>query len=90
MIKSTVCACFSLLLACGAVAGSTGQPATPSRSGGAPAGYDVVITTSFGKKLVAHKAEAKSVEATLAGALQDLSRCFDARPIAKGAFVEAK
>jgi hypothetical protein len=90
MLKSTVCAGFSMRLACAAAAGSTGQPAVTSNSSGAPAGYDVVITTSFGKKLVAHKAEARSVEATLAGALQDLSRYFDARPVAKGAFVDAK
>ena len=49
-----------------------------------------MVATDFGKKLVAHKAEAKSVEAVLASTLQDLSRCFDARPAAKGAFVEAK
>jgi hypothetical protein len=90
MFKSKVCVGLSLLLACAAAAGSTAQPATPSRSGGAPVGYDVVITTRFGKKLIAHKAEAKSVEAALASSLQDLSQWFDARPVAKGAFVEAK
>ena len=50
----------------------------------------VAVTTDTGKKLVAHKAEAKSVPAALGSTLQDLSRWFDARPVAKGAFADAK
>jgi hypothetical protein len=58
--------------------------------GGAPRGYSVAVSTDAGKKLVAHKAEAKSVPTALGSTLQDLSRWFDAKPVAKGAFADAK
>jgi len=75
-------------LAAGASPAGPG-PATGAR-GGAPVGYEVVVATDAGKKLVAHKAEAKSVPIALTTTLQDLARWFDGRPVAKGAFTDAK
>ena len=68
----------------------SGRAASGGASGGAPKGYSVAVSTDAGKKLVAHKAEAKSVPTALGSALQDLSRWFDAKPVAKGAFADAK
>jgi hypothetical protein len=65
-------------------------PAASGNPAGAPKGYSVAVATDAGKKLVAHKAEAKSVAAALSSSLQDLSRWFDARPVAKAAFADAK
>ena len=69
---------------------SPAQGAAGNAGGGVPKGYSVVIATDSGKKLVAHKAEAKSVAAALGSSLQDLSGWFDSRPATKGAFVDAK
>jgi hypothetical protein len=82
MFRWTVCAYLSLLLATLAALGDA--------SGGAPKGYSVAVSTDAGKKLVAHKAEAKSVPTALGSTLQDLSLWFDAKPVAKGAFADAK
>jgi hypothetical protein len=66
------------------------NPLAAAPGGGAPAGYSVATVTDHGKKLVAHKAEAKSVPAALNSALQDMSRWFDSRPNATSAFADAK
>jgi hypothetical protein len=56
----------------------------------APPGYSVVIATEGGKRLAAHKSEAKSLSAALSSGLEDLARWFDAKPVAKGAFADSK
>jgi hypothetical protein len=73
-----------------AAATSPAREASGGASAGAPKGYSVAVSTDAGKKLVTHKAEAKSVPTALGSALQDLSRWFDAKPVAKGAFADAK
>ena len=74
-----------------AAAGSSPpQGASGGTGGGAPKGYNVAVTTEAGKKLLTHKAEAKSLPAALGSTLQDLSRWFDAKPATKGAFADAK
>ncbi len=88
MFEGTVRACLSLLLA--AAASSPAQEASGGASDAAPKGYSVAASTRAGKKLVAHKAEAKSVPIAIGSTLRDLSRWFDAKPVAKGAFADAK
>jgi hypothetical protein len=68
----------------------TSNPAAADTGSGPPTLYSVVASTESGKKLFVHKAEAKSVPAALGSALQDLSRWFDAKPNATGAFADAK
>ncbi len=86
MFKRMVCVCVSSLMASmaapGADVGSMGVEA--------PSGYSVVVATEAGKRFVAHKAAAKSLSAALSAGLQDLSRWFDGKPIAKGAFADSK
>ena len=55
-----------------------------------PPGYSLVVATMAGKRFVAHKASAKSLSAALDSSLQELSRWFDAKPVAKGAFADSK
>jgi hypothetical protein len=57
-----------------AAATSPAREASGGASGGALKGYSVALSTDAGKKLVAHKAEAKSVPTALGSTLQDLSR----------------
>ena len=90
MLKARVCAAISLLLMGLVAPGSDTSNAKSASWTGAPEGYSVVVTTDAGRKFLAHKAEAKSVPAALTSTLQDLSRWFDAKPIAKGAFADAK
>src|SRR5208282_297133 len=88
MFKGTVRACLSLMLA--AAASSPAQEASGHASDAAPKGYSVAASTDAGKKLVAHNVQAKSVPIAIGSTLRDLSRWFDAKPVAKGAFVDAK
>jgi len=81
MLRCVVPVCVALLLTSMAALGASSD---------APAGYSVLVATEAGKRLIAHKAEAKSVPAALSASLQDLARWFDAKPVASGAFADAK
>ena len=74
----------------GAAASPPPTGASGGASGGAPKGYSVASATDSGKKLLAHKPDVTSLETALAGAVQDLSQWFDARPAVKAAFADAK
>ena len=99
MFRVTVFAGLSVLLAGVAALGedksdvpaaSPPQEASGSPGSAAPKGYQVAAATASGKRLVGHKAEAKTLAGALSSTLRDLSRWFDAKPAATGAFAEAK
>ena len=73
-----------------AAASPPAQGTSGGASSGAPQGYSVAIATDSGKRLVSHKAETSTVPAALGSVLQDLSGWFDAKPVAQGAFADAK
>jgi hypothetical protein len=94
MVKWMLCAVTTLLLAGIVTPGAETSDANSASGVGtnreAPPGYTVVVASEAGKRLTAHKTEAKSVVAGLSSSLEDLARWFDAKPIAKGAFADAK
>ncbi|HEX8325382.1 MAG TPA: hypothetical protein VF595_15880 [Tepidisphaeraceae bacterium] len=59
-------------------------------NGVAPAGYAVVRRTEAGMALTAAKADADTVRRALIAALTDITPLFDARPVAGGAYEDAK
>lgn len=103
MFNAMVCFAFAIsgALALGGTAAPEAERNTltsatsPSQSlapdkGQIPADYKVVTVTESGRRLVAHKANARSVQSVLAEAIRDFSKYFDAKPAINGAFAEAR